>query len=150
MANVTVSSSKDIRRPIDKVRAQFGDMKHHGEHLVHAKFAIALDTEDERGCEFWQQYRLLGLMRRDRIRMDRESNGSLHFTIVEGPSKGTESFATFESLGPDATRVEFKTVAPLRGLLALAKPLIKRQLMRATVHALEEDRIDLEERGYPR
>lgn len=150
MGSMTVTSTKEIRCPIETVRAQFGDMKHHGEHLVHAKVAIALDAEDERGCEFWQQYRALGLMRRDRVRMDRESDGSLHFTYVEGPSKGTESFATFESLGPDATSVEFKTVVPLRGLLALTKPLIKRQLMRATVHALEEDRIDLEERGYPR
>lgn len=150
MASVTVSGTKEIRCPIETVRTQFGDMTHHIANNVHPNLEITLHAQDERGCEFTQGYRLLGLMRRDKGSLERKADGSLYGKIVEGPSRGTETFTTFESRGPDSTRVEFKVVAPLRGLMALAKPFVKRQLKRDIVKGLEEDRIDLEERGYPR
>ena len=150
MASVTVSSTKEIRCPIDVVRAQFGDIKHHIVNNVHSKLELTLHAEDERGCDLTQGYRILGLQRRDEVRVDRKADGSQHGKFLEGPNQGTETFATFESLGPDSTRVEFKVVVPLRGLLALAKPLVKRQLERDIARGLEEDRIDLEELGYPR
>jgi hypothetical protein len=144
MASVTVTSTKEIRCPIDVVRAQFGDIKHHQVNHVHRNLELTLKAEDERGCEFTQGYRILGLLRRNEARVDRKADGSLHGRIVEGPNQGTETFTTFESLGADSTRVEFKVVVPLRGLMALAKPLVTRQLERDIVKGLEEDRRDLE------
>lgn len=150
MASVTVTSIKEIRCPIDVVRAQFGDLKHHIAHNVHRNFEFTLHANDERRCDFTQAYRMLGLLRRDEVRLEREAEGSLHGKFVEGSSHGTETFTTLESRGSDSTRVQIKTVVPLRGLMALARPLVKRQLERDIAKALEEDRIDLEERGYPR
>jgi hypothetical protein len=150
MASLTVTSSKEIRCPIDVVRAQFTDLKHHITNNVHRNLEFTLHSSDERRCDFTQGYRVLGFMRRDEIRLEREADGSLHGKFVEGASQGTETFVTFESLHSGSTRVQFKAVVPLRGLMALAKPLVKRQLERDIAKGLEEDRIDLEERGYPR
>ena len=150
MASVTVTSIKEIRCPIDVVRAQFSDLKHHIEHNVHRRFQLTLHASDERSCDFTQGYRILGVVRHDEARLERNADGSLHGKFVEGPNQGGETFTTFESLGSDSTRVQFKAVIPLRGLMALAKPLVKRQLERDIANGLEEDRIDLEERGYPR
>ena len=150
MASVTVTSIKEIRRPVDVVRAQFSDLKHHIAHNVHRNFEFTLHASDERSCDFTQRYRLLGVMRRDEVRLERKADGSLHAKFVGGPSRGTETFTSFESLGSGSTRVQFKVVMPLRGLMALARPFVKRQVERDLAKGLEEDRIDLEERGYPR
>jgi hypothetical protein len=150
MASVTVTSIKEIRCPIDVVRAQFSDLKHHIAHDVHRNIDFTLHASDERSCDFTQGYRILGFVRRDEVRLERKADGSLHGKFVEGSNHGTETFTTFESLGSYSTRVQFKAVIPLRGLMALAKPLVKRQLERDIAKGLEEDRIDLEERGYPR
>jgi hypothetical protein len=145
-----VTSIKEIRCPVDVVQAQFSDLEHHIAHNVHRNLELTMHASDERSCDFTQGYRMLGFMRRDEVRLERQADGSLHGTFVEGPNQGAETFATFESLGSDSTRVQFKAVIPLRGLMALAKPLVKRRLERDIAKGLEEDRIDLEERGYPR
>jgi hypothetical protein len=42
MASVTVTSIKEIRCPIDVVRAQFSDLKHHIAHNVHRNLELTL------------------------------------------------------------------------------------------------------------
>jgi hypothetical protein len=49
MASVAVTSTKEIRCPIDVVRAQFGDIKHDQVNSVHRKLELTLHAEDERG-----------------------------------------------------------------------------------------------------
>jgi hypothetical protein len=150
MTSVTASLTKEIRRPIDVVRAQYGDIRHHQANNVHPDFEFTVHSSDEQRSEYTQVSRVLGFRRSDEVQLDLRADGSQHAKFVEGPSQGLDILVSFESLGPDSTLVEFKVVAPLRGLMALAKPLVKRQLTRDIANVLEEDRIDLEELGYPR
>ena len=127
MPSVTAASITEIRCPIDVVRALFGDLEHHISHDVHRNLVLKLRASDERSRGFTQGYRILGVTRRGQIRLGRKADGSLHGKFVRGPSQ-----------------------VPLHGLLALAGPLVKRQLEQDIAKGLEEDRIDLDERGCPR
>jgi len=53
-------------------------------------------------------------------------------------------------VGPERTRVRTTVEMPLNGMLRLLAPLVRMGLQRDVATALEEDRVDLEERGYAR
>jgi hypothetical protein len=56
----------------------------------------------------------------------------------------------FEAVSPESTRVRTTVEMPLSGMLRLLAPLVRIGLRRDVAIALEEDRVDLEERGYPK
>ena len=78
MAGGTVTSTKEIWCPIEVVRAQFNDLKHHIVSSVHRNLELTLHADDERGCDLTQGCRTLGLLRRDKLRLDRKADGSQH------------------------------------------------------------------------
>ena len=60
-----MTSTKEIRCPIDVVRAQFNDLKYHIEHNVHRNLELTLHASEERSCDSTQGFRILGFVRRD-------------------------------------------------------------------------------------
>lgn len=66
-------------------------------------------------------------------------------SIIHGEKLIAQSFA---AEGPDRTRVRTTVEYPLPPLLWLLAPLLRIGLQRDLATALEEDRIDLEQRGY--
>jgi hypothetical protein len=52
------------------------------------------------------------------------------------------------AVGADSTLVTFHAEMPAIGVKRLLKPLFEMAIRRAVTKGLEEDRVDLEERGY--
>ena len=71
-------------------------------------------------------------------------------TSVGGANKGLLITQTFEAVAADRTRVRTTVELPFPGMLFFLAPLVRMGLQRDVEAALEEDRVDLEQRGYPR
>ena len=71
--------------------------------------------------------------------------GSIHFG-----ASAVFAVSLPQQRGDDATTVRIHFDVPVTGIKRLLKPLLAMGVRKATVKALEEDRIDLERRGYPR
>jgi hypothetical protein len=54
----------------------------------------------------------------------------------------------FAAVGADSTLVTFRAEAPAAGIKLLLKPLFEMAIRKAVQKGPEEDRADLEERGY--
>lgn len=150
MATVTVHAEKMIARPIDIVRAQFSDMTHHSTTRVHAGLEVANVEELQDGCRFTGRRRVFGSLQEDQIELCRQPDGSLTLRSTQGANAGLLITQTFEAVGQERTRVKTTVDLPVKGLLRLLSPLVRFGLQKDTETALEEDRVDLEERGYRR
>ena len=148
MATIQVEVHKDIRRPLAVVSRQFGDIAHHARNRVHPDVTFTLLGEDGDSCRFRQQVRVVGMLQSDELVQRRAADGSLVAEVVAGASKGMRIVQAFAPLGANATRVTFRADAPASGLKRLLKPLFERAIRKAVEKGLEEDRRDLEERGY--
>jgi hypothetical protein len=71
--------------------------------------------------------------------------GSIHFG-----ANAVYAASLTQQRGDDATTVRIHFDVPVIGIKPLLKPLFPMGVRKATVKALEENRIDLEQRGYPR
>jgi hypothetical protein len=144
-----IEVSKKIKRPVEVVRQQFGDIGHHARNRVHPRVKYTLLSEAEGVCRVRTEVRLLGLSQVDESVLRWEPNGELVSEVVSGDNAGSRVTHVFQVEGPDATIVHLKLEIPLRGLKKLFKPFSKFAVRQAVEKAFEEDRIDLEERGYP-
>ena len=136
-----------IRRPIDVVRAHFLDFDHHIENGVHKGVHY---TVIERGPRqrIRQSFRVLGLPKTDELIAYCDDDGSVVNDLIKGDFAGGRIRVAFSKEGETATRVEATLSAKLRGINALLAPVVRRVAEKLTIQALEEDRVDLEERGY--
>ncbi len=149
MAVVTVQGEKLIARPLAVVQSQFVDMQHHASTGVHADLAVSNVRPQPGGCRFTGRRRVLGLRQEDEIEVVRGADGSSTLRSLAGSNAGLLIRQQFESVDPGRTRVRTTVELPVRGVLALFAPLLRVGLKRDLAIALEEDRRDLEERGYP-
>jgi hypothetical protein len=150
MASIVVHGEKLIARPIEVVRSQFVDMGHHASTRVHADLDVSNVRAKEGGCRFTGRRRVFGMLQEDEIEVSRRADGSSTLRSLSGSTAGLLITQEFESAGPDRTRVRTTVEMPLNGMLRLLAPLVRMGLQRDVAIALEEDRVDLEERGYPR
>jgi hypothetical protein len=144
-----VQSEKLIARPIALVQSQFVDMQHHATTGVHADLDVSNVRPQEGGCRFTGRRRVLGMRQEDEIEVLRGADGNSTLRSLSGSNAGLLISQKFESVGMDRTRVRTTVELPVRGVLILLAPLLRVGLKRDLDIALEEDRSDLEERGYP-
>ena len=150
MASIVVRGEKLIARPIEVVQTQFVDMGHHASTRVHADLDVSNVRPKEGGCRFTGRRRVFGVLQEDEIEVLRSTDGNSTLRSLSGSNSGLLITQEFESVGPDRTRVRTTVEMPLSGMLRLLAPLVRIGLQRDVATALEEDRVDLEERGYPR
>ena len=89
----------------------------------------------------------MGMKKRDELVLYATPDGRVIQEFLAGDFAGGGIELHIRADG-DGTELEAVLTAPLRGLNALLRPLIKRTVEKLVDQALEEDRIDLEERGY--
>jgi hypothetical protein len=150
MSNIVVHAEKLIARPIEEVQSQFVDMAHHARVRVHAALEVSNVRPQDGGCRFTGRRRVLGMLQEDEFEVARRADGMSTLRSVSGTNAGLVITQTFVSEGPERTRVRTIVDMPLRGMLKLLSPLVRIGLQRDLATALEEDRFDLEERGYAR
>lgn len=150
MASIVVSGEKLIARPIAVVQAQFVDMGHHASAPVHADLAVSNVRTKDGGCLFTGRRRVFGVLQEDEIEVSRRADGNSTLRSLSGSNAGLLITQAFESAGPESTRVRTTVEMPVKGVLKLLAPLVRMGLQRDVDIALEEDRVDLEERGYPK
>jgi hypothetical protein len=148
MAMINVEVQRTIRRPVAVVSRQFGDIRHHSKNGVHPAIKFTVLSEEGDTCRFRQQVKLVGMLQTDEIVQRRNADGSLDWDVVEGANKGTHIYQGITAMGSDATVVTFRAAAPATGLKLVLKPLFAIAIRKAVEKGLEEDRHDLEERGY--
>ncbi len=145
---IEVAAQVGIRRPLDEVQRQFGDVGYHQRagHHRGVQFVVHHDAPDR--CEYDQVTRVGPLRLRQTMRLDRADPAHQVNSLVKGPF--APGSITFE-ITPESEDVT-NVVATLRseqgGLARLAAPLLRRQLRRALAQALDEDRKDLESGAY--
>ena len=150
MRSIVVHGEKLIARPIEVVQSQFVDMGRHASTRVHADLEVSNVRPQEGGCRFTGRRRVFGILKEDEIEVMRRGDGNSTLRSLSGSNAGLLITQTFESVGTDRTRVRTTVEMPLKGMLKFLSPLVRIGLQRDLATALEEDRIDLEERGYPR
>jgi len=148
MASIVVHGEKLIARPIEVVQAQFVDMAHHASAPVHADLDVSNVRAKEGGCQFTGRRRVFGMLQEDEIEVLRGNDGSSTLRSLSGSNAGLLITQEFKSVSPASTRVRTTVEMPLKGMLRLLAPLVRMGLQRDLAISLEEDRIDLEERGY--
>ncbi len=150
MTGIIIHGEKLIARPIEAVQSQFVDMQHHASTRVHAALEVGNVRPQPGGCRFTGRRRVLGMLQEDEIEVSQRADGSSTLRSLVGSNAGLLITQNFAAEGPDRTRVRTTVEYPLRPLLRLLAPLLRIGLQRDLASALEEDRIDLEERGYGR
>jgi len=148
MSNIIVRGEKLIARPIAVVRTQFVDMAHHERTRVHNSLEVSNVRPLPDGCRFTGRRRVFGVLQEDENELQRHTDGNSTVRSVSGTNVGLTLTQTFESQGPDQTLVRIEVDMPVRGLMRLLLPLLRMGIQRDLAVALEEDRLDLEERGY--
>ncbi len=149
MSTIIVTGEKLIARPLEIVQSQFVDMAHHASVRVHADLEVGNVRPQEGGCRFTGRRRIFGMLQEDEIEVTRRADGSSTLRSLWGSNEGLLITQVFEAAGPERTRVQTTVQLPVRGLRRLLAPLVRMGLKRDIAVALEEDRVDLEERGYP-
>jgi hypothetical protein len=149
MTMVVVESKKQIARNIEIVRQQFSDMDHHERTSVHSALRISNVRPTPRGYLFTGKRRVLGALQEDEIEVTRQTDGAVTLKSLAGANVGLLITQTFEAVDPKTTLVRSVVELPLRGFMQFLAPLIRLGVRRDQEAALEEDRVDLEERAYP-
>ena len=150
---VEVSHQEFIAAPITRVRAQFADLDHHIAANVHPKLRFEVLSQGERRARYVQEVRLLGIKQRDVFEREIAPDGmSMVDTSVEGFNKGGSlsfDFTPANRAGVAGTTVGVKIRLPVPPFLGVLSPLLKAQVRRELTAAVQEDKHDIEVRGYP-
>jgi hypothetical protein len=143
-----VQQSAYFNAPIERVRSQFMDLEHHIRTNVHPKLTFKVLSQSESSARFVQEVTLLGMRQRDVFERQILPDGSIHDRSVEGFNKGGEMHFHFAPEGR-GTRVDVMIRLPLPPMVGpLLRPVLEKQVRRELDAAIEEDRYDLEVRGY--
>jgi hypothetical protein len=149
MATLKVHQNVTIARPVDVVRAQFGDVTHHQQHAVHRGVRFEVLDDDGRHCRYRQTTALGPLKLRQEFVLTRSPAGPLVNTITEGPLAGGTITFHIEPAGEGHAHVTAVVQADVRGLGVLVAPLMRRRMAKSLQAALVEDKADLESGTYP-
>ena len=147
---LTIEVSKWIKCPIETVKKQFADIGHHMRYRVHPRVEYTILSENQKECRIRQTVRVLGLRQVDESVLRWVSKNVLMNDVIAGDNEGLRLMNVFEMVRPDTTLVNLTLEVPLRGFKKLLKPFFRIAVYRTVAKALEEDRIDLEQYGYPR
>lgn len=150
MDRIVVSGEKVIGRPVDVVRSQFVDMAHHHSTRVHAGLQVSNVRPQPNGCRFTGRRRVFGMLQEDEIEVAQTPDGNSTLRSISGTNVGLLISQAFEAIDADRTRVRTTVEMPVDGVMKLLAPLVRIGLERDLASALEEDRYDLEQRGYPK
>ena len=148
MPKIDVEVKKTIRRPLAVVSRQFGDMQHHTRDRVHPDITFTMISEQGDSCRFRRDVKVLGMLQSDEVIQERTSDGALVSDVVTGANVGLRITQSFSPVDADSTVVTLRVVGPATGIKLLLKPLFEIAIRKAVEKGLEEDRVDLEERGY--
>jgi hypothetical protein len=148
-ADIQVHVSRTIARPLDVVRRHFLDMEHHERHPVHAAATFRVIEQSPTHCEYASKTSVGPLKLSERSRLDLV-DGKVVNRCLEGANQGMVNTFSFRETGPSRTEVVVDVSLPRTGARRLFAPILRGLLRRGFDQALEEDRVDLEERGYPR
>lgn len=142
--------SAEIAAPIEIVRDQTNDIAHHIEYQVHKDLNLNSLSSTGTAQEYYQEIRLLGFRVRDKIHHSTLPDGSICLTYSGGLTDGAELVIRLTALGDSRTLVHQTFIIPVIGAKMLLAPAIRLIMQYALKRALREDRIDIEELGYPR
>jgi hypothetical protein len=140
-----------IDQPLERVRAQFGDVAHHERTGVHRGVTFTVVAERPEYCEYQQTTRVGFVRIRQSFRLERDDPACQVNTLTAGAfAPGSITFEIVPADTADATVVTATLRAPLRRPMAFFAPLLRPALSRSLAKALREDRRDLESGAYPR
>jgi hypothetical protein len=148
MSTLTVEYRGTIRRPRRAVMRQFCDIRHHTDANVHPDLTFTLLSDDNRCIRYRQEVTILGLRQRDEIVACANRDGTITADVVAGTNRGTRITQTFREEEPGSTSIVFRMDIPISGFRRLLKPAFAAAVRSTLAKAFEEDRVDLEERGY--
>ncbi|RQP25735.1 hypothetical protein [Piscinibacter terrae] len=151
---VEVSHEELIAAPLNSVRAQFADLRHHIAANVHPKLRFEILSVSERSARYVQEVKLLGIVQRDVFVREIDADGMrMVDRSVEGFNQGGSLDFRFRSGrtpdGRDATVVGITIRLPVPRFLGFLGGVLKGQVRRELLAAVAEDKHDLEVRGYP-
>lgn len=146
---LTVTGTVRIAWPIDVVRRQFGDVRHHAARQVHRGVTFTVLSDSEGECRYRHEVRVAGLRQAAEVVLTRAADGSQTNLFITGSNAGMTIVHRFARDGEEATFATVTIELPLRGARRLLAPLVRRVLRRDLSRGLEEDRLDIEQRGYP-
>jgi hypothetical protein len=149
-STLSIEYSDAIRQPIEIVSRQFGDVQHHGKNRVHPDLTFTILSDQNGVCHFKQEVTLMRMKQVDEIIQKRLADGSLDSEVIAGTNLGMRIRQSFSPIEGNATAVRLQIDTPVSGIKRLLKPLFKAAVLSTVRKAFAEDRIDLEERGYPR
>lgn len=92
--------------------------------------------------------RVFGMLQEDEIEVTRQADGNSTLRSLSGTNAGLLITQTFEAVDAKSTKVTSTVQMPVRGMMKLLTPLVRLALKRDLATALEEDRVDLEQRDY--
>ena len=143
-----VSAQVTIRRPLDEVQEQFGDVGYHERTGHHRGVSFQVVSENSQSCSYSQETRLGPLRLRQEFELDKSVPAHQVNVLVSGPfSPGSITFDVVAD-GDDGAKVTATLCSTRTGFTQMAAPLLRRSLARALSRALEEDRDDLESGRY--
>jgi hypothetical protein len=147
MQPIQVRRTQRFRRPPDVVRSHFLDIQHHLATGVHQGVHYTILREEPHRLRLTQEFRVLGLKKKDELVLYPTADGRVVQEFLAGDFAGGGIELRFHP-EDEGTRLEATLTAPLRGVNVLLRPIIRRKVEQLTEQALEEDRRDLDERGY--
>jgi hypothetical protein len=143
-----VSAQVTIRRPLDEVQEQFGDVGYHERTGHHRGVSFHVVSENSQSCLYSQETRLGPLRLRQEFELDKSLAGHQVNALVSGPfSPGSITF-DIEADGHETAKVTATLCSTRPGPTQWAAPILRRSLARALTRSLEEDRDDLESGRY--
>ena len=145
-----ITATAEFAAPIELVRDQSNDIDHHIAQNIHKRLNLNSLKKNGKELEYYQEIRLLGFVFRDKIVHKTLDDGSISLSYSGGISNGAKLVIKLKSIDESRTLVHQTFTAPLTGLKRLFGPLIEFILKKELYKAFNEDRVDIEERGYPR
>ena len=146
MTTIEVRQTAVFRQSPDVVRCHFLDIQHHLAHDVHKGVRYTILTEDRERLRLTQEFRVLGMKKRDELVLYATADGKVVQQFLRGDFAGGGIELVFTPEG-EGTRVEARLYAPLKGFNKLMAPIVKWQVEKITRQALAEDQRDLDS-GY--
>ena len=144
---VEVNYQQWIDAPVSIVKTQFNDLNHHIDANVHPKLRFEILACEPRRARFTQEVKLLGIRQRDVFDRVINDDGSIHDVSIEGFNKGATMdfrFIPQEQGGRQGTTVDVTIRLQTPPMLGWLAPLLKAQVMREAMGAVQEDKRDIE------
>lgn len=148
---LTVVSSVSIHRPLEHVREHFFDLDHAIRDRIHDNVQMRwLPSRTPGERRILREVRILGIPHVDQIVVEEGPQGERIDHYVEGTNAGTEIVTSFQSEGPERTRVEIQAKVAISGFRWAVGPLLKIAVKKMLEKTLQEHKRDLEGNYQPR